>query len=133
MKSAAALPGVRLARGPEPGPGFDTNLYLARKRDVATAGIDPLQHFIRVRPSRGAPAHLIREAGVYAREGWDPGWGWPAAHPLAQAPAFGCRSWDEPYPNRSPALALRRWRYRLAPSAVAITASDMPVVRVPSA
>lgn len=36
-------------------------------------------------------------------------------------------------PSRKPAFALRRCRYRLAPSASPITARDMPVVRVPSA
>ena len=55
-------------KGYDPGPFFDTKFYLVRNPDVAAAGIDPLEHYLRYGANEGRAIH---EAIGDAMNGFD--------------------------------------------------------------
>ncbi len=55
------------AEGRNPGPNFNTNLYLARYPDVAARGINPLVHFILHGEAEGRSGSINFDAAFYTR------------------------------------------------------------------
>jgi len=55
-------------KGYDPGPHFDTKLYLIHNPDVAAAGVDPLEHYLRYGVKEGRPTY---EAIGDAMNGFD--------------------------------------------------------------
>ncbi|MFC7704769.1 glycosyltransferase 61 family protein [Plastorhodobacter daqingensis] len=86
-------------------PLFDAAAYLKRNPDVAAAGLDPLDHYLRHGAAEGRPAHPLFDAGWYLARLPEGERRRASATPLAHYLLRGEAAGHAPHPLFDPALA----------------------------